>query len=283
MSHVLISLQITSSSSHSSCTYPDHGVAVCKLGNPCGFTCTDGFTPSPASHPTTCACKSPNTVCNGVCGKFKACSSKRAVANDLEGLLVREPELFGRVAGEKRETSGIDGIVKKERRNAVGRRLGERLGCRTGWEACGVFGGSRTAWECVDTMNDLESCTSLHLHNLAYRQILILYISQSIGGGCTIPLTLPSAPLTLDDMLTFGVDCTSLPGVRDVSCTRGVCAVRRCERGWVVSRDGQRCHRESTGLQDIDAAKNFEEEATEFDSAESWGLEHVPLGGETRR
>ncbi|KAH8981203.1 hypothetical protein EDB86DRAFT_2813116, partial [Lactarius hatsudake] len=50
---------------NSDCNYPDHSVPTCVDGNPCGFTCTDGFTPSPSLDPTTCVCSAPNVVCNG--------------------------------------------------------------------------------------------------------------------------------------------------------------------------------------------------------------------------
>ncbi|KAI9439303.1 hypothetical protein H4582DRAFT_1852063 [Lactarius indigo] len=50
---------------NSHCNYPEHGVPACIDGNPCRFTCTDGFTPFPPAHPTKCVCSAPNVVCNG--------------------------------------------------------------------------------------------------------------------------------------------------------------------------------------------------------------------------
>ena len=56
---------------------------------------------------------------------------------------------------------------------------------------------------------------------------------------------LPLTPLTItpsvDDLLAYGTDCTSLPGVADVACVKGVCTVSRCDRGWSVSGDATRC------------------------------------------
>ncbi|KAI0300652.1 hypothetical protein B0F90DRAFT_395233 [Multifurca ochricompacta] len=49
------------------CVYPDHSTPICINGNPCGFQCTDGFTPYPPQYPTTCVCDAPNIVCNGKC------------------------------------------------------------------------------------------------------------------------------------------------------------------------------------------------------------------------
>ncbi|KAI0300653.1 hypothetical protein B0F90DRAFT_1629408 [Multifurca ochricompacta] len=47
------------------CVYPDHSTPICINGNPCGFQCTDGFTPYPPQYPTTCVCNAPYMVCNG--------------------------------------------------------------------------------------------------------------------------------------------------------------------------------------------------------------------------
>ncbi|EPQ53283.1 hypothetical protein GLOTRDRAFT_46015, partial [Gloeophyllum trabeum ATCC 11539] len=81
--------------------------------------------------------------------------------------------------------------------------------CKFGWTACGVPSGAPWAYECIDTRSDLESC-----------------------GGCVTPLTKYSPR---------GEDCSSLPGVQDVSCTRGSCVVLRCQRGYTVSADHSAC------------------------------------------
>jgi len=116
---------INSAIGHQSCTYPDHFEAVCTAGNPCGFQCKDGFTPSPVSEPVDCVCVPPNIVCNGICSNVKACPSSLSAKRELEA----------------------------EKRNAV---------CDRGFTPCGVFGWSglraSQAWECVDTQSDLESC-----------------------------------------------------------------------------------------------------------------------------
>ncbi|KAH9012733.1 hypothetical protein EDB84DRAFT_1642472 [Lactarius hengduanensis] len=64
---IVLTQIIQESAPNSLCTYPDHSVPACVGGNPCGFTCTDGFTSSPSSDPTTCVCSEPNVVCNGEC------------------------------------------------------------------------------------------------------------------------------------------------------------------------------------------------------------------------
>lgn len=85
-----------------------------------------------------------------------------------------------------------------------------------------------------------------------------------------------SSSFSWDDV-SFGIDCTALPGVTDVECRRGACVVRRCSTGWIIARDGDRCIRAR------DAKKVDDAEADEGrwidDSAGAWGLEHVPLGG----
>ncbi|KAF9786666.1 hypothetical protein BJ322DRAFT_664639 [Thelephora terrestris] len=90
--------------------------------------------------------------------------------------------------------------------------------CDSGYTACGVLWSSKinkvAAYECVDAKNDLESC-----------------------GGCSIPLHRGS-PL--------GTDCTSLPGVADVSCMNGSCYVHRCMPGYQLSTDNSMCMDEET-------------------------------------
>jgi len=89
----------------------------------------------------------------------------------------------------------------------------KRVVCDTGLTPCGLYSGlsrgSREAYECVDATADLESC-----------------------GGCSVPLH-ESSPL--------GVDCTSLPGVADVSCRAGSCLVHRCMPGYQIAHDRSMC------------------------------------------
>ena len=80
---------------------------------------------------------------------------------------------------------------------------------------------------------------------------------NSKGGGCTIPLTLSTSASAFED-ISFGTDCTSLPGVADVACLRGACAVRRCVTGWDVARDGERCQKvrsENVGAENAKGAE----------------------------
>ena len=53
-----------------------------------------------------------------------------------------------------------------------------------------------------------------------------------IGGGCMTPFGAFSP---------VGVDCTAIPGVADVACHGGACAVKRCAPGYEVSMDGTFC------------------------------------------
>ncbi|KAI0247441.1 hypothetical protein BJV78DRAFT_1245779 [Lactifluus subvellereus] len=107
------------------------------------------------------------------------------------------------------------------------------------WAACGIFGGGARAWECINTARDLESC-----------------------GGCVLPLT-PYTPI--------GQDCTSLPGVADVSCLAGECVVHRCMRGYVPARDGTHCVSKHSKVSHGYVAED------EAELARVYGLEHVPL------
>jgi len=84
--------------------------------------------------------------------------------------------------------------------------------CPAGMTLCGVQSGwSKTAWECIDTERELESC-----------------------GGCSVGIlgTVPS-----------GVDCTAIEGVNDVSCVHGKCEVQTCAHGYEVSDCGRICVR----------------------------------------
>ncbi|KAH8088980.1 hypothetical protein BXZ70DRAFT_1042305 [Cristinia sonorae] len=115
---------INSAPNHKTCLYPDNlDRAVCTPSNVCGFTCKNGFTPQPATLPTTCGCPAPKIVCNGACISAAACPSPRPVKRDLN----------------------------YARKNGV---------CDAGLMACEVYGArsSHQAWECVDTESDLESC-----------------------------------------------------------------------------------------------------------------------------
>ncbi|KAF8063370.1 hypothetical protein FPV67DRAFT_1672398 [Lyophyllum atratum] len=101
------------------CHYPPHSHQVCQHGNPCGFTCKDGYTPYPSYNPTTCVCNQPYTECNGKCGIFHGCPS---------------------------------GYVKRDLHYGTDKQ------CPKGLSACGVLGRSAKSWECLNTQTDLESC-----------------------------------------------------------------------------------------------------------------------------
>ena len=130
--------QINDAAAGSNCVYPKHSTPACVNGNPCGFECTDGFTPFPASNPTKCVCKSHNVVCNGQCVPAKACPSSHP--------------------------------RKEKGKRWVG--SGSCTDNGPGWLACGVLGGGRHAWECVDAARDLESCMCLCLcHSMLFRKL----------------------------------------------------------------------------------------------------------------
>jgi hypothetical protein len=152
------------------CSFPDHAIPACQPNNPCFFTCSNGFTAAP---PNACVCVSPNVVCDGTCGYFPSCSSGHA----------------------RRAVSGPD--VRARDSN-----------CQGGSTACPVPGRGRSAWECIDTMSDLESC-----------------------GGCIFPGVIGPT----------GVDCTSIEGVADVDCHKGQCVVHRCMPGYAVDDYGSQC------------------------------------------
>ncbi|KAF8305591.1 hypothetical protein DL93DRAFT_2038385, partial [Clavulina sp. PMI_390] len=65
-----------------------------------------------------------------------------------------------------------------------------------------------SAYECIDTMFNLESC-----------------------GGCVVQYTLGLTPYEIDE-LAVGIDCTANPGVSDVECRMGRCIVHKCKKGY---------------------------------------------------
>jgi hypothetical protein len=128
--------QITNQAAQSNCVFPEHSIPACdpELQN-CGFTCTDGFTPSYDSNPPACVCSPPSVVCNGVCQASGLCPSAGAST------------LF------KRRWIGSGSCSERG----------------PGWATCGVYGGGPRAWECVNTAHDLESCTCLSNQSHARR------------------------------------------------------------------------------------------------------------------
>ena len=120
--------QISEEAAKSKCVFPEHSKPACIEGQGnCGFTCTDGFTPSYDSNPPACVCAPPSVLCNGVCKESGPCPSANATPD------------------KKKRWFGSGSCAEKG----------------MGWAACGVYGGSPSAWECVNTARDLESCTCL--------------------------------------------------------------------------------------------------------------------------
>ena len=105
--------------------------------------------------------------------------------------------------------------------------------CRHDERVCGVYDGS-DAFECLNTDIALESCKCQpHCTN-----ILIEFNSDTLsGGGCMSP-----NPFLYDsEQGPEGVDCTAIPHVLDVRCSRGHCVVHRCEKGFFPSSDRSEC------------------------------------------
>ena len=95
-----------------------------------------------------------------------------------------------------------------------------------------------------------------------FRNQIDLFVPQT-GGGCMYPLTAYSP---------IGKDCSTIPGVADVSCLGGECVVQRCLPGYLLGLDGTSCIRKHSISQ------------SQFSNPEDvparvYGLEHVPFGG----
>ncbi|KAH9975013.1 hypothetical protein BGW80DRAFT_126310 [Lactifluus volemus] len=160
------------------CQYPDHSSPACVGQDPCGFTCTDGFTPFPPGNPTTCACKGDSVICNGQCVDAGSCPSSLS--------------------------------VKKKR--WVGSGICAEMGPE--WAACGVFGGTAHSWECINTARDLESCGGCMLPLTPYVPIgqdctSLPGVSDvaCIAGECVVQRCLPGYSVGRD-----GNHCVSRHG-----------------------------------------------------------------------
>jgi len=86
--------------------------------------------------------------------------------------------------------------------------------CRRDQMLCPVWSTSQI-FECVSIKTDLYSC-----------------------GGCTT-----GSGALGDEAPHHGVDCSDIPGVSDVSCLDGRCAVGKCMKGWRVNGTGNGCER----------------------------------------
>ncbi|KAI8971154.1 hypothetical protein BD414DRAFT_449149 [Trametes punicea] len=88
--------------------------------------------------------------------------------------------------------------------------------CPQGHRSCATYGprGFLQERECVDVRDDLERC-----------------------GGCVAPGESLFGERTADG----GRDCSAIPHVDSVTCSKGACVIGRCATGYVVSPDGEQC------------------------------------------
>jgi len=175
--NAVIKLLIDLSKDHKTCTYPPYSTPFCSQ-DPCDFNCPFPF----QKEGDQCVCEKPYVLCNGQCvaSKTGTCSSA--------------------------------GSHPYARRMTL--REEAQASCGANEEVCGVYGGSYSAYDCVDTKKNLESC-----------------------GGCMIP----NPFLLASSVSPVGVDCTSIDHVDSVSCVSGQCIVESCEKGWEVSEGSAGC------------------------------------------
>ena len=81
--------------------------------------------------------------------------------------------------------------------------------------------------------------------------------------------------LPLTPFSPIGQDCTSLPGVADVSCLSGGCVVHRCMPGYSLSHDGSHCTPAQAHIPQPYISSPEDDE--EYMQALRYGLEHRPL------
>ncbi|KAJ3541449.1 hypothetical protein NM688_g6080 [Phlebia brevispora] len=180
-----LQLLINGSPSKQSCTYPDHSQQVCNADDPCGFTCESPY----VKEGNQCVCPVPYSVCNGVCGDYSSgCGS--GVPRSLQA------------RADGRNYNHLTGLASAQ------------ASCKAYETVCGVYNGAGSAYECIDTARNLESC-----------------------GGCVVP----NPFLQNDASSPFGRDCTAIEGANVVSCISGACAVTSCNEGWELNNRGDGC------------------------------------------
>lgn len=181
----------------------------------CVATCTNNQIRNPDTG--ACTCPAPRTIVNGVC-TLPVCSSTQVRQADGSCAAACPATQTRKADGTCGCTTGqilcnnqcysstgftcASGIPTPKRKRSL------RYQCGGGKTYCPAVGHS--GWECIDTLNDIESC-----------------------GGCADP-SIPFGP-------GIGSDCTAIPGVNVVSCNKGQCVVDSCRAGFVHSDDGKSC------------------------------------------
>ncbi|KAI0087230.1 hypothetical protein BDY19DRAFT_956874 [Irpex rosettiformis] len=169
--NAVLELLIDLSLDKKQCNKPEFSTSQCSIDDPCGFECQPPY----VKVGDKCECKAPYMLCNGQCTlpPGGVCSSS--------------------------------GSKPHYRRNTLYHSA--RDDCKANEEICGVYGGAKYAYECVNTKTNLESC-----------------------GGCLVP-----NPFRLSsNSIATGVDCSSIDHAESVSCDSGRCVVKSCEDGWKV-------------------------------------------------
>jgi len=165
-----VTILVTTGPGSHICTYPDHASPVCSSGNPCDFTCSDGFTRSDGK----CVCNPPFKECSGKCELQPACPSKSPHKRD---------------ANEWKKRVMCDGGY-------------------TACGVLGHSKLAHEAYECVDARNDLESCggCSIPLHRGSPQGVdctsLIGAADVScMDGSCYVQKCTPGYQLAVDSSM----------------------------------------------------------------------------------
>jgi hypothetical protein len=156
-------------------------------------------------------CKKGQTACNTVCcpvgkeeiGDSGKCCVKGSKIGD-HGQCV-EPTGTGGTWGPHRRQNGAQLNLNPTVPHVFGldaNKNGEL--CPGRLAACPIEGGKEGSYECINAMEDLQSC-----------------------GGCA--------------SMGTGVDCTLIEGARWMGCNVGKCEVYSCKPGFVKSADSTKC------------------------------------------
>ncbi|KAF8632663.1 hypothetical protein AX17_004796 [Amanita inopinata Kibby_2008] len=127
-----------------------------------------------------------------------------------------EKRLCNGKCGDFTEGCGASPVPRSMKKLAITTFTRAKATCRTGEAVCGIPGREGTlGFECIDVDNSLDSC-----------------------GGC---MSAHSFPGDMEQVQQLGKDCSQLPNVLEVECTKRTCLVHRCKDGFKPNENQDAC------------------------------------------
>jgi hypothetical protein len=225
-------LALAINSSANKCPTVEHGTAICS--RTCDFTASPFLFRFPTLRSPT------ELTCSLALLSFPQCNKGYTKSGSVCVPNTPAPSPTPTVNLGRRSRSAL----------ARGKEICSR---RAGFEMCPIA-GRNDAFDCVDTRSGLETCggeSSVwillpHLPHLAHRDSSTDSLSsvRSSSSGC--PQAYPSllffnSPSGFTSSASIGTDCSAIPNVDSVSCSRGSCLVESCLNGFKLSDDRSSC------------------------------------------